>query len=100
MRRHELEKWRIGPGKGRWQVLAPSPEAVRLFLMRTLWRRLREEPSPALCKRFAGYLHGMPPESLLPLIYARYGSILSMGMVESLALEAAGQRLLEDMRGD
>ena len=81
------------------QIANGVPEAVYDLLMRLLWRRLREEPSPALCERIAGYLHGAPVEQLVPLIWERYGSILSMGMVESYALEVAGRRLLNAMSG-
>jgi len=81
------------------QIANGVPEAVYDLLMRLLWRRLREEPSPALCAPIAGYLHGAPVEQLVPLIWERYGSILSMGMVESYALEVAGRRLLDAMAG-
>jgi hypothetical protein len=74
-------------------------DPVHDLLMRLLWRRLREEPTPALCRRIAGYLHGAPVERLQPIIWERYGSILSMGMVESYAPEVAGRRLLDAMSG-
>jgi len=62
-------------------------EAVHALLVRLLGPKLHDEPSPVLCDRIVLLLQGAPIENLEQRIRLRFSKIVSMGMVEDLALD-------------
>jgi hypothetical protein len=69
-------------------VHAPADrESVHDLLVRLLGPKIHDDPSPALCDRIVRNMRGAPLEHLEIRIGLRYRSIMSMGMVEGLALD-------------